>query len=63
LYTAKDIRARLKKQGVRVPAHGGHLSDLMAVSVPGPWRSAFRCDGGHFRLLPGTLTAMPGISP
>ena len=37
---------------MRVPAQGGHPSDLMAVSIPGAWRSAFRCDGGHFRCLP-----------
>ena len=48
---------------LRVPVHGGHHSDLMTVSVPGPWRPVFRRYGGHFRLFPGTLTVMPGIAP
>lgn len=47
--------------GVHIPAHDGHLSDLMAVRIPGAWRSAFRRHGGQFVAPTGMLTAMSGI--
>ena len=43
---------------MRVSAHGGHDFGLMADNISGPWRTAFRFDGGHFRGKSETLSAM-----
>jgi hypothetical protein len=43
---------------LRAPAHGGHDFGMMADSISGPWRTAFRFDGGHFRGESETLSAM-----
>ena len=33
----------------------------MADSVPGAWRTAFRCDGGQFVGVSGMLSAMAAV--
>lgn len=55
-YPSRPIR--LIVPFVRVPAHGGHDSGLMADSVPASWRTAFRFDGGHFLGRFGMVSAM-----
>ncbi|MHB8454189.1 MAG: transposase [Acidiferrobacterales bacterium] len=53
LYIAEERKeSSLREFFVRVPAHAGHLSDLMPDSIPGPWRTAVRWDGGQFSPCP-----------
>lgn len=33
---------------LRVPAHDGHDSGMMADSIPAAWRTVFRHQAGHF---------------
>jgi hypothetical protein len=58
--TVAEIIARLwsTMEQLRVPAHGGHDSGLMADSVPASWRTAFRFDGGHCLGRSGMVSAM-----
>jgi hypothetical protein len=43
---------------MRVPAHDGRDSDLMADTIPAAWRTVFRPEGGHFGVWSGKLSAM-----
>jgi hypothetical protein len=43
---------------LRVPAHDGRDSDLMADTIPAAWRTVFRPEGGHFGVWSGKLSAM-----
>jgi hypothetical protein len=52
------VRMAVDNPGLRIPAHGGHDSDLMPDSVPASWRTAFRFEGGHFLARSGMLSAM-----
>ena len=61
LLAVRKAAKRDKARQLRIPAHDGHLSDLMAVRIPGAWRSGFRRHGGQFAALTGMLTAMAGI--
>jgi hypothetical protein len=63
----RDDAGRRKPPGIfvssgqvhlRVPAHDGHDSGLMADSVPEAWRTVFRPDGGHFPDRSGTVSAL-----
>ena len=61
VYTPEYRAQAVKLAVVHIPAHDGHLSALMAVRIPGAWRSAFRRHGGQFVAPTGMLTAMSGI--
>jgi hypothetical protein len=46
------------KPQLRAPDHGGRDSGVMTDSIPVPWRTLFRRDGGQFDRLIGMLSAM-----
>jgi hypothetical protein len=52
-----DVRTR-DQQMLRIPGHDGQDSGMMADTVPAPWRTVFRSDGGHFGGWNGMLSAM-----
>jgi len=59
-------RGDASKKGVRrlddlrIPGHADHDSGLMAITIPGGWRSGFRDDGDRCSgLMPITFRPVP----
>jgi hypothetical protein len=46
---------------VRIPGDADHRSGLMAITIPGRWRSGFRDDADQKSVGPGMVIAFPGI--